>query len=160
MSKRYFHPGRWYDTIAVSEGAFWVCYLWCAQWSLVHGRSLPFLPATIVLAATLLVIMSRRSMRLALRRFRVRKRRTEMLMHLMLPPLLLGPLIWWLLERLVGELPGAQRWTLAALLATAGWAVFVISVLIKRLIRHYQDASPVSDDEEHPENRSQPPGAA
>ncbi|OHV08630.1 hypothetical protein [Kushneria phosphatilytica] len=160
MSKRYFHPERWYDTIAVSEGAFWVCYLWCAQWSLVNGQSTPFLPATIVMAAVILAIVSRRSMRLALRRFRVRKRRTEMLMHLMLPPLLLGPLIWWLLERLVGELPGAQRWTLAALLASAGWAVFVISVLIKRLIRHYQEASPTADEETTVEEDPPPPGAA
>lgn len=140
MNKRLFYAGSWPDSAALLEGALWVGYAWSIQWSLVHHQSLVFLLATLVVLICALATLMWQPLKLTLARYRVRKRRTEMWMHILYPPMLLAPPLWWLLERLVGNLPDAQQWTLACLLMTVGWLVFLISLLIKRLIRQYRQS--------------------
>lgn len=140
MNKRLFYAGGWPDSAALLEGALWVGYAWSIQWSLVNQQSLIFLLGTLVVLISALITLLWHPLRLTLARFRVRKRRTEMWMHILYPPLLLAPPLWWLLERVVGQLPDVQQWTLVCLLMTAGWMVFLISLLIKQLIRQYRQS--------------------
>ncbi|MFC0268180.1 hypothetical protein [Kushneria aurantia] len=138
MSQPSFRIGALPNTAALVEGAVWVGYAWSAQWTLTRGDSLVFLIASLLLLCGALTSLMWRPMRLTLARYRARKRRTEMWMHILYPPLLLAPPLWWLLERLVGDLPAVQQWTLACLLMTTGWMVFLISVVIKQLIGYYR----------------------
>lgn len=138
MNKRLFYAGGWPDSAALFEGAVWVGYAWSIQWSLINNQHLIFLVATLIVLSLTLTTLVWQPLKLTLARYRVRKRRTEMWMHILYPPLLLAPPLWWLLERIVGDLPAVQQWTLACLLMTVGWAVFLISLLIKQLIRSYR----------------------
>jgi hypothetical protein len=92
--------------------------------------------AALTLVATILVVSwGHRPMRITLRRFRVRRRRTEMQMHLFALPLLMALFFAVVVEGLLATpLSGSQKMLMVNILATAAWVVFVLTQAFKSLL--------------------------
>lgn len=119
------------DAIAMLEGLMWLLLSWSVTFSIHQGTTLPTLGALSLVGTIILVTWGHRPMRLTLGRYRIRRRRTEMWMHILALPLLLALLLAVLIEALVSPLSGAQKMLLFNVLASAGWMVFLITLLIK-----------------------------
>ena len=92
--------------------------------------------AALTMVATILVVSwGHRPMRITLRRFRVRRRRTEMQMHLFALPLLMALFFAVVVEGLLATpLSGSQKMLMVNILATAAWVVFVLTQAFKSLL--------------------------
>ncbi|GKW49754.1 hypothetical protein [Halomonas sp. NCCP-2165] len=122
------------DLIASLEGVVWLGLAWSVSLSLWQGTLMPSLTALCLAGTCLIVALGHRPLRLMLGRYRIRKRRTEMLMHLVALPLLLAMALAIPFEALVTPLNGDQRMLLFNVLATAGWLMFLLTILTKSLI--------------------------
>ncbi len=122
------------DLIASLEGVMWLGLAWSASLSTRLGTPLPSITALCLVGTCLIVSLGHRPLRLMLGRYRIRKRRTEMLMHLVALPLLLAMALAIPFEALVTPLSGAQRLLLFNVLATAGWLMFLLTILTKSVI--------------------------
>jgi cytochrome bd-type quinol oxidase subunit 2 len=77
---------------------------------------------------------------IAMGRFRVRARRTEMWWHLLVIPMLLAIVIWTALESPLGGIDDAYyKLVLMASLSTAGWVVYCLTNLFKRVFQSFQN---------------------
>jgi hypothetical protein len=119
------------DLVAVLAGLMWLGVYWSISISARMGSLEPTLAALLVLGSLILVSFVHRPIRVPLRRYHVRKRRTEMWMHILALPLLLAFVIGILIETLITPLRGEQKMLLFNILATAGWAVFVMTLVVK-----------------------------
>ncbi|MBF8222143.1 hypothetical protein [Halomonas sp. 328] len=122
------------DLIASLEGVIWLGLAWSASLSAWQGNALPSITALCLAGTCLIVSLGHRPLRLMLGRYRIRKRRTEMLMHVIALPLLLAMALAVPFEALVTTLTGAQRLLLFNVLATAGWLMFLLTILTKSVI--------------------------
>ena len=123
------------DIIAALEGAMWLALAWSVNFSIWEDSTMPTVAATTLVATILLVSWGHRPMRITLRRFRVRRRRTEMQMHLFALPLLLAFFFALVVEGLlVTPLTGSQKMLMVNILASAGWVVFVLTQAFKSLL--------------------------
>ncbi|WP_192036929.1 hypothetical protein [Halomonas sp. YLGW01] len=123
------------DIIAALEGAMWLALAWSVNFSIWEGSTMPTVAAMTLVATILLVSWGHRPMRVTLRRFRVRRRRTEMQMHLFALPLLMALFFAIVVEGLlVTPLTGSQKMLLVNVLASAGWVVFVLTQAFKSLL--------------------------
>lgn len=125
------------DLVAVLAGLMWLAVFWSVSISARIGSIEPTLAALLALGSMILVSFVHRPFRVLLRRYHVRKRRTEMWMHILVLPLTLAFLIAIVIETLFTPLGGAQKMLLFNVLATAGWGVFVLTLLAKWLIHHF-----------------------
>lgn len=120
------------DIIALLEGVMWLTLAWSVTFSLSLGTIQPTLGALSLIGTVIVVTWGHRPMRLILRRYRIRLRRTEMWMHILALPLLLALLFAALIEALLTPLSGYQKMLLVNVLATAGWVVFAITLAVKQ----------------------------
>jgi hypothetical protein len=128
---------RHYADLAASlSGLMWVVVYWSITLSAQVGSVEPTMAALLLLAALVLVSFLHRPTRVLSRRYHVRKRRTEMWMHILALPLTLAFSIGIVIEILVTPLSGEQKILLFNILATAGWLVFVVTLLIKLALHH------------------------
>lgn len=119
------------DLVAVLTGLMWLVVFWSISLSGQIGSVEPIMAALLLLATLVLVSFVHRPTRVLMRRYHVRKRRTEMWMHLLALPLTLAFVFGVVIEELLLPLDGLQKMLLFNVFATAGWLVFVVTVLIK-----------------------------
>lgn len=122
------------DFIALLEGAIWLLLAWSASYSAAIGEPLPSVAMLSIAATLVFVCWAHRPFRLTLQRYRIRRRRTEMLMHIIALPLLLAMFFGVLIESLLTPLSGQQKMLMYNVLATSGWLVFALTLLIKYLL--------------------------
>lgn len=123
------------DIIAALEGAMWLALAWSVSFSIWQDSAMPTVGALTLVATVLVVSWGHRPMRITLRRFRVRRRRTEMQMHLFALPLLMALFFAVVVEGLlVMPLNGSQKMLMVNILASAGWVVFVLTQAFKSLL--------------------------
>lgn len=126
---------RYADLAASLAGLMWLVVFWSISIS-AHLDSLePTLAALLLLGTMVTVSFVHRPFRVLLSRYHVRKRRTEMWMHILALPLTLAFLIAIVAESLLPPLSGTQKMLLFNVLASAGWLVFVVTLLLK-LVAH------------------------
>jgi SNF family Na+-dependent transporter len=90
--------------------------------------------ALLIAGSLILISLVHRPIRVLLSRYHVRKRRTEMWMHILALPLGLAFLLAILIEHLITPVNGIQKMLLFNVLATAGWLVFIVTLVLKLLI--------------------------
>lgn len=123
------------DIVALLEGAMWLLLSWSISYSAAVGAPLPSVAMLSVVGTIIFVCWAHRPFRVTLQRYRMRLRRTEMLMHIIALPLLLAIFFGVLIESLLTSLSGQQKVLLFNVLATAGWLVFALTLLVKDLAR-------------------------
>lgn len=128
------------DLAGAGEGAFWLVVTWIAVWGVME-QSLWYCVLALgltVLAGTVCFVHRRTA--IAMGRFRVRVSRTEMWWHLLVIPVLLAIVIWTALESLLGGIDDARyKLVLIASLSTAGWVVYCLTNLFKRVFQSFQN---------------------
>ena len=122
------------DIVAILAGLMWILVFWSISISAQINSMEPFLAALLALGAMILVSFVHRPFRIHLSRYHVRKRRTEMWMHILALPMALALLLGIVLEWLIAPLSGQQKMLLFNVLATAGWVVYVMTLVIKFII--------------------------
>lgn len=123
------------DLVATLAGLMWLVVFWSISISAHLGSIEPFLAALLALGSMIMVSFVHRPIRVLLRRYHVRKRRTEMWMHILALPLALAFLIAIVIEILFTPLDGEQKMLLFNAMATSGWGVFVLTLLVKWVLR-------------------------
>ncbi|KAA0013593.1 hypothetical protein F0A17_04310 [Billgrantia pellis] len=124
------------DIVAILAGLMWVIFFWSISISARLDSVEPTLAAMLGLGAMIVVSFVHRPFRIHLSRFHVRKRRTEMWMHILALPMALALLLGVIIEQLIAPLSGQQKMLLFNILATAGWVVYVMTLVIKFI--HHQ----------------------
>ncbi|MGQ4877009.1 hypothetical protein ACOJCM_00365 [Billgrantia sp. LNSP4103-1] len=124
------------DIVAILAGLMWIVFYWSISISARMDSIEPTLAAMLALGAMILVSFMHRPFRIHLSRYHVRKRRTEMWMHILALPMALVLLLGALIETLVAPMSGQQKMLLFNVLATAGWVVYVMTLVIKFI--HHQ----------------------
>ncbi|MGM0926572.1 MAG: hypothetical protein ACQEXC_09105 [Pseudomonadota bacterium] len=119
------------DLAATLAGLMWLIVYWSISLSAHLGNLEPTLAALLLLGTTVLVTFVHRPTRVLLRRYHVRKRRTEMWMHILALPLFIAFLFGITFELIFTPLSGIQKLLLFNVVATAGWLVFIVTLLVK-----------------------------
>ncbi|MCE0732057.1 hypothetical protein LWH48_04490 [Halomonas sp. G15] len=119
------------DLAATLAGLMWLVVYWSISLSAHLGNLEPTLAALLLLGTTVLVTFVHRPTRVLLRRYHVRKRRTEMWMHILALPLFIAFLFGVTFELIFTPLSGVQKLLLFNVVATAGWLVFIVTMLVK-----------------------------
>ncbi|MCG6657227.1 hypothetical protein HOP52_05480 [Halomonas campisalis] len=122
------------DIVAILAGLMWILVFWSISISARMDSIEPFLAALLALGAMILVSFVHRPFRVHLSRYHVRKRRTEMWMHILALPMALALLLGIVLEWLFAPLSAQQKMLLFNVLATAGWVVYVMTLVMKFII--------------------------
>lgn len=124
------------DIIAILAGLMWILFYWSISVSALIDSIEPTLAALLAVGAMILVSFLHRPFRVYLSRYHVRKRRTEMWMHILALPITLSLLVGMLIETLIAPMGGPQKLLLFNVLATAGWLVYVMTLVFKSI--HHQ----------------------
>ncbi len=122
------------DLVAILAGLMWLLVYWSVSYSVYIDNIEPTLAALLVAGSLIMISFVHRPIRVLLSRYHVRKRRTEMWMHILALPLGLAFLLAILIEHLITPLNGIQKMLLFNVLATAGWLVFIVTLAVKLLI--------------------------
>ncbi|MBB3140793.1 hypothetical protein [Halomonas organivorans] len=122
------------DLVAILAGLMWLLVYWSVSYSVYIDNIEPTLAALLIAGSLILISFVHRPIRVLLSRYHVRKRRTEMWMHILALPLGLAFLLAILIDHLITPLNGIQKMLLFNVLATAGWLVFIITLAVKLLI--------------------------
>lgn len=125
---------RYADVIASLEGLLWLGLAWSISLSAYLGSTEPTLACLLVIGALVVFSWAHRPLRYLLRRYRIRKRRTDMWIHILALPLLLAMFFHIMLEALLGSAWLPPKMLLFNILASAGWTTFVMTLFIKFVI--------------------------
>ncbi|MGY4876748.1 hypothetical protein ACLUEY_02555 [Vreelandella aquamarina] len=125
---------RYADVVASVEGLLWLALGWSVTLSVYRGSTEPTVGIILMIATVIFVSWFHRPLRLFLRRYHVRKRRTDMWIHLLALPLLLGMAAYMFLEALLGTAWLPPKMLAVNVLASAGWLTFVFTLVIKDMI--------------------------
>ncbi|HBP42253.1 MAG: hypothetical protein ACTJG4_12165 [Vreelandella alkaliphila] len=132
---------RYADIIASIEGLLWLGLAWSISFSMYFGSTEPTLAVLFVVGALVLFGWAHRPMRYLLKRYHVRKRRTDMWVHTLALPLLLAMFFHIMLEAVLGSAWLPPKMLLFNLLASAGWLTFVMTLFIKYVIHNVKASS-------------------
>jgi hypothetical protein len=120
------------DIVAILAGLMWLVWSSGRSASRLRIESIePTLAAMLALGAMILVSFMHRPFRVHLSRYHVRKRRTEMWMHILALPMALALVLGVFIETMIAPMSGQQKMLLFNVLATAGWVVYVMTLVIK-----------------------------
>ncbi|WP_136246783.1 hypothetical protein [Halomonas borealis] len=122
------------DLVAILAGLMWLLVYWSVSYSVYIDNIEPTMAALLIAGSLILISLVHRPIRVLLSRYHVRKRRTEMWMHILALPLGLAFLLAILIEHLITPVNGIQKMLLFNVLATAGWLVFIVTLVLKLLI--------------------------
>lgn len=125
---------RYADVIASLEGVLWLSLAWSISLSVHMGSTEPTLGILLVMGAFVVFSWAHRPLRFLLGRYHIRKRRTDMWIHILALPLLLAMFIHIMLEALLGSAWLPPKMLLFNILASAGWATYVMTLFIKFVI--------------------------
>ncbi|XKE47260.1 hypothetical protein LG302_09080 [Halomonas organivorans] len=127
---------RYYaDLVAILAGLMWLLVYWSVSYSVHIDNIEPTLAALLIAGSLIMISFVHRPIRVLLSRYHVRKRRTEMWMHILALPLGLAFLLAMVIDHLITPLNGEQKMLLFNVLATAGWLVFIITLAVKLIYR-------------------------
>ncbi|MFC7367870.1 MULTISPECIES: hypothetical protein [Vreelandella] len=132
---------RYADIIASIEGLIWLGLAWSISISMFIGSTEPTLAALFIVGALVLISWAHRPMRYLLKRYHIRKRRTDMWIHTLALPLLLAMFFHIMLEALLGAAWLPPKILLFNLLASAGWMTFVMTLFIKFIFHSVKTSS-------------------
>lgn len=132
---------RYADIIASIEGLLWLGLAWSISFSMYFGSTEPTLAVLFVVGALVLFGWAHRPLRYLLKRYHVRKRRTDMWIHTLALPLLLAMFFHITLEAVLGSAWLPPKMLLFNLLASAGWLTFVMTLFIKYVIHNVKASS-------------------
>lgn len=132
---------RYADIIASIEGLLWLGLAWSISFSMYFGSTEPTLAVLFVVGALVLFGWAHRPLRYLLKRYHVRKRRTDMWIHTLALPLLLAMFFHIMLEAVLGSAWLPPKILLFNLLASAGWLTFVMTLFIKYVIHNVKASS-------------------
>ncbi len=132
---------RYADIIASIEGLIWLGLAWSISMSMYIGSTEPTLAALFIVGALVLISWAHRPMRFLLKRYHIRKRRTDMWVHTLALPLLLAMFFHIMLEALLGPAWLPPKILLFNLLASAGWMTFVMTLFIKFVVHSVKTSS-------------------
>ncbi|MDN3554981.1 hypothetical protein [Halomonas maura] len=125
---------RYYaDLVAILAGLMWLLVYWSVSYSVYIDNIEPTLAALLMAGSLIMISFVHRPIRVLLSRYHVRKRRTEMWMHILALPLSLAFLLAIVIDHLITPLNGEQKMLLFNVLATAGWLVFIVTLAVKLL---------------------------
>ncbi|MBA2777518.1 hypothetical protein [Billgrantia kenyensis] len=119
------------DIVAILAGLMWLVFFWSISISARIDSIEPTLAAMLALGTMILVSFMHRPFRVHLSRYHVRKRRTEMWMHILALPMALALVLGVIIETMIAPMSGQQKMLLFNVLATAGWVVYVMTLVIK-----------------------------
>ena len=125
---------RYADIIASLEGLLWLSLAWSISLSVYIGSTEPILASLLVIGALVVFSWAHRPLRHLLRRYHIRKRRTDMWVHILALPLLLAMFFHIMIEAVLGSVWLPPKMLLFNILASAGWATYVMTLLIKFII--------------------------
>tara|TARA_R110002020_G_scaffold132030_2_gene295068 strand:- start:124 stop:540 length:417 start_codon:yes stop_codon:yes gene_type:complete len=129
---------RYADIIASLEGLMWLSLAWSISLSVHIGSTEPTLASLLVIGALVVFCWAHRPLRYLLRRYHIRKRRTDMWIHTLALPLLLAMFFHIMLEALLGSTWLPPKMLLFNILASAGWTTYVMTLLIKSVIHGFK----------------------
>ncbi|MEL7966503.1 hypothetical protein AAG587_09025 [Vreelandella neptunia] len=129
---------RYADIIASLEGLMWLSLAWSISLSVHIGSTEPTLASLLVIGALVVFCWAHRPLRYLLRRYHIRKRRTDMWIHTLALPLLLAMFFHIMLEALLGSSWLPPKMLLFNILASAGWTTYVMTLLIKFIIHGFK----------------------
>ncbi|WKD26498.1 hypothetical protein NDQ72_10440 [Halomonas sp. KG2] len=132
---------RYADIVASIEGLLWLGLAWSISFSMYFGSTEPTLAVLFVVGALVLFGWAHRPLRYLLKRYHVRKRRTDMWIHTLALPLLLAMFFHIMLEAVLGSAWLPPKILLFNLLASAGWLTFVMTLFIKYVIHNVKASS-------------------
>lgn len=130
------------DIVATLAGLMWILFYWSISISAHLNSVEPTLAALLAVGAMILVSFMHRPFRIHLSRYHVRKRRTEMWMHILALPAALSLLLGMAIEILIAPMGGEQKLLLFNVLATAGWVVYVLTLLSKFIHHQWRQRHP------------------
>jgi len=125
---------RYADVIASLEGLLWLSLAWSISLSVYIGSTEPTLASLLIIGAFVVFSWAHRPFRFLLRRYHIRKRRTDMWIHILALPLLLAMFFHIMLEALLGTAWLPPKMLLFNILASAGWTTYVMTLFIKFII--------------------------
>ncbi|PRY65659.1 hypothetical protein B0H98_102187 [Vreelandella songnenensis] len=125
---------RYADITASIEGLVWLGLAWSISISVHTGSTEPTLATLFIVGALVLFSWAHRPMRYLLRRYHIRKRRTDMWIHILALPLLLAMFFHIMVEATFGSAWLPPKMLLFNLLASAGWMTYVMTLFIKFVI--------------------------
>ena len=125
---------RYADVIASLEGVLWLSLAWSISLSVHMGSTEPTLGILLVMGALVVFSWAHRPLRFLLGRYHIRKRRTDMWIHILALPLLLAMFFHIMLKALLGSAWLPPKMLLFNILASAGWATYVMTLFIKFVI--------------------------
>ncbi|GED22925.1 hypothetical protein [Halomonas halmophila] len=129
---------RYYaDLVAILAGLMWLMVYWSISYTVHIGNIEPTLAAMLMAGSLIMISFVHRPSRVMMSRYHVRKRRTEMWMHILVLPLALAFLMAIGIDYWITLLNGEQKLLLFNVLATAGWLVFIFTLAIKLLIHTF-----------------------
>jgi len=132
---------RYADVVASVEGLLWLALGWSVTISVYLGSTEPTVGIILMISTVIVVSWFHRPLRFFLRRYHVRKRRTDMWIHLLALPLLLGMGAYMFLEALLGNAWLPPKMLAVNILASAGWLTFVFTLVIKDMIHRAKKAN-------------------
>ncbi|MCK2183073.1 hypothetical protein [Halomonas getboli] len=130
---------RYADLVAILAGLMWLLVYWSVSYSVYIDNIEPTLASLLMAGSLITISFVHRPIRVLLSRYHVRKRRTEMWMHILALPLGLAFLLAILIEHLITPLNGIQKMLLFNVLATAGWLVFIVTLAVKLLFHVFKE---------------------
>lgn len=126
------------DVVAGLEGLMWLGLGWSISLSAYKGSSEATLAAVLLISTVTFFSWVHRPLRFLLRRYHVRKRRTDMWVHLLALPLLLAMALYLMLEAILGSAWLPPKMLIVNVLASAGWLTFMLTLFIKYLIHGFK----------------------
>ncbi|MCW4148018.1 MULTISPECIES: hypothetical protein [Halomonadaceae] len=129
------------DIIASLEGLLWLALAWSVSFSTYYGSTEATVTMLLIVATLAFFSWAHRPLRYLLRRYHVRKRRTDMWIHLLALPVLIAMFFHIMIEGLLGSAWLPPKMLVFNIVATAGWLTYVMTLFIKFLIHRFKSTA-------------------
>lgn len=129
------------DIIASLEGLLWLALAWSVSFSAYYGSIEATVTMLLIIATLAFFSWAHRPLRYLLRRYHVRKRRTDMWIHLLALPVLIAMFFHIMIEGLLGSAWLPPKMLVFNIVATAGWLTYVMTLFIKFLIHRFKSTA-------------------
>ncbi|QNI02973.1 hypothetical protein HXW73_08535 [Halomonas sp. SH5A2] len=129
------------DIIASLEGLLWLALGWSVSFSAYYGSTEATITMMLIIATLAFFSWAHRPLRYLLRRYHVRKRRTDMWIHLLALPVLIAMFFHIMIEGLLGSAWLPPKMLVFNIVATAGWLTYVMTLFIKFLIHRFKSTA-------------------
>ncbi|MCA1773093.1 MAG: hypothetical protein LC677_10990 [Halomonas sp.] len=129
------------DIIASLEGLLWLALAWSVSFSVYYGSTEATIAMLLIIATLSFFSWAHRPLRYLMRRYHVRKRRTDMWIHLLALPVLIAMFFHIMIEGVLGSAWLPPKMLVFNIVATAGWLTYVMTLCIKFLIHRFKSSA-------------------